>query len=140
MGYAECGADLARGDERGGRLVTGDLARRDAEGYYYIVGRSARFLKIYGNRVNLDEVEQLLKTQWPEMDCVCAGVDDKLSIFITAPALADDVRRHISHLTRINPSALAVHVLSEIPKSTSGKTSYQKLNDYLAASSATPLE
>ena len=34
LGYAMCGADLARGDERNGRYETGDLARRDEDGYY----------------------------------------------------------------------------------------------------------
>ena len=45
MGYAECIEDLAKGDERHGRLVTGDMAKRDEEGFYYIVGRKKRFLK-----------------------------------------------------------------------------------------------
>ena len=31
MGYAECAADLEKGDERGGVLFTGDMAKRDAE-------------------------------------------------------------------------------------------------------------
>ncbi|MFW5677994.1 MAG: AMP-binding protein, partial [Acetivibrio ethanolgignens] len=56
LGYAECGEDLIKGDERGGILKTGDMALFDEEGYYYIVGRKKRFLKIYGNRVNLDEI------------------------------------------------------------------------------------
>ncbi len=51
MGYAECGADLAKGDERHGILATGDMAQFDEDGYYYIVGRKKRFLKIYGNRI-----------------------------------------------------------------------------------------
>ncbi|MCI6275232.1 MAG: hypothetical protein MR639_00530 [Clostridium sp.] len=41
-------------------LFNGDLAKIDSDGFYYIVGRKKRFLKIYGNRVNLDEVEKLL--------------------------------------------------------------------------------
>ena len=30
LGYAECAEDLAKGDERHGRLITGDMAKRDA--------------------------------------------------------------------------------------------------------------
>lgn len=41
-------------------LFNGDLAKIDSDGFYYIVGRKKRFLKIYGNRVNLDEVEKFL--------------------------------------------------------------------------------
>ena len=44
LGYAMSGADLARGDERGGRYETGDLARRDVDGYYTVVGRKRRFV------------------------------------------------------------------------------------------------
>ena len=61
MGYAECAADLEKGDERGGILFTGDMAKRDEDGYYYITGRKKRFLKMYGKRVNMDEIEQILR-------------------------------------------------------------------------------
>ncbi|NBK25753.1 MAG: AMP-dependent synthetase, partial [Spirochaetia bacterium] len=60
LGYAECKADLALADERRGVLVTGDMAKRDSDGFYYIVGRKKRFVKIFGSRVNLDETERLL--------------------------------------------------------------------------------
>ena len=51
MGYAESIADLAKGDENNGVLHTGDVARRDNDGYYYITGRLKRFVKVWGNLV-----------------------------------------------------------------------------------------
>ena len=45
LGYAECGADLSKGDERSGILQTGDMAQFDKDGYYYIVGRKRDFLR-----------------------------------------------------------------------------------------------
>lgn len=68
LGYAECGEDLAKGDERHGILETGDMAQFDEDGYYYIVGRKKRFLKIYGNRVNLDEIDRMVKGNFEGLD------------------------------------------------------------------------
>ena len=39
LGYATCADDLKLGDENHGIMYTGDIARRDADGCYYIVGR-----------------------------------------------------------------------------------------------------
>ena len=75
LGYAQCGEDLAKGDERFGKLITGDMAKFDKDGFYYIVGRKKRFLKIYGNRVNLDETERLIKSRFSDIECACAGDD-----------------------------------------------------------------
>ena len=46
LGYAECGDDLKKGDERLGVYCTGDLAYFDSDGCYFIVGRKKRFVKI----------------------------------------------------------------------------------------------
>ena len=89
LGYAQQRADLAKGDENHGRLVTGDMARRDADGFYYIVGRKKRFVKILGKRVNLDEMERLLKKNFDSIDIACAGADDRLGVFVVDPALAE---------------------------------------------------
>ncbi len=127
LGYAECGEDLAKGDERNGILVTGDMAKFDEDGYFYIVGRKKRFLKIYGSRVNLDETEQLLKREFEGIDCACAGVDDKLFVFITNEEKLADVMSFISNKTNINRAAVKVKVIDSIPRNESGKIAYPKL-------------
>ncbi len=58
MGYAEGRADLALGDVQDGRLLTGDIGRLDSAGRLFLVGRSKRFGKVHGLRVNLDEIER----------------------------------------------------------------------------------
>ncbi len=50
LGYAECGEDLSKDDERHGKLITGDLAKVDDEGFYTIIGRKKRFLKMFGSK------------------------------------------------------------------------------------------
>ena len=128
LGYAECVEDLAKGDERHGRLVTGDMAKRDAEGFYYIVGRKKRFLKIFGNRVNLDETERLIKDRFTGIDCACGGVDDKMKIYVAGfSGDFSGVRDFVAEITHLNFKAFEVVAVDAIPKNTSGKTLYTEL-------------
>jgi len=128
LGYAECADDLVKGDERHGRLATGDIAKRDADGFYFIVGRKKRFLKIFGNRVNLDETERLIKGQFTAFDCACAGQDDHMKIYITDATKVDDVHAFVADVTHLNASAFEVVQIAAIPKNSSGKTLYSELN------------
>ena len=130
MGYAECGEDLIKGDERGGILQTGDMAKFDEDGYYYIVGRKKRFLKIYGNRVNLDEIDRLVKAHFDNIDCASAGVDDHMYLFVTDESIAEAVKSFVAAKTGLNSAAFKTIVIEEIPKNDAGKTLYKELEKY----------
>ena len=129
LGYAECGEDLIKGDERHGRLETGDMAQFDEDGFYYIVGRKKRFLKIYGNHVNLDEIDRLIKGHF-EIEVASAGIDDHMYIFVTEEKMAEPVREFVISKTKLNPAAFKSIVIDEIPKNDSGKTLYKELTKY----------
>ncbi len=129
LGYAERGEDLSLGDERHGILETGDMAQFDEDGYYYIVGRKKRFLKIYGNRVNLDEIDQLIKGEF-EVDAASTGVDDHMYIFVTDEKYTEPVKEFVVNKTKLNMAAFKVLVIDEIPKNDSGKTLYKELVKY----------
>lgn len=131
LGYAQCGADLIKGDERGGILYTGDMARFDQDGYFYIVGRKKRFLKIFGNRVNLDEVDQMIKAEFDNIDVASSGIDDHMYIFLTDEKKAEEVRQFVICKTKLNPSAFKTIVIDEIPKNDSGKILYKELDSYI---------
>lgn len=131
MGYAACRAGLAKGDERGGVLFTGDMAMRDADGYYYITGRKKRFLKLFGMRVNMDEIERLLKAEYEGVQAACAGEDDHMRIFLAGAdeAFCRQAELWIAAKTGLHPSGLRVFPIDVIPKNSAGKTLYQKLPD-----------
>ena len=129
LGYAECGEDLAKGDERGGVYETGDMARRDVDGFYTIVGRKKRFLKIFGNRVGLDDAERMINNAFPDFECACGGADDKMIVYITNDEVRDDVTKFLIEKTGFNHTAFKTVFISKIPRNEAGKILYSELND-----------
>lgn len=125
LGYAENRADLARGDDFSGILPTGDLARRDSDGCYTILGRKSRFLKIFGNRVSLDESERLLAERGIEAACV--GTDEKMKIFVTVADRESFVVEYLAERTGLNRSAFEAIFIPELPRTESGKIRYGAL-------------
>jgi acyl-coenzyme A synthetase/AMP-(fatty) acid ligase len=126
MGYADNIADLAKGDENCGVLRTGDIAQRDIDGYYFIVGRKKRFLKIFGNRVNLDEVDQLLNKAGYES--ASTGKDDLIKIFVTKNRI-EEIRSLLVEQLRLNPIAFDIRYITQIPRNNAGKILYAILPD-----------
>lgn len=126
MGYAESREDLIKDDENKGILKTGDVAYRDEDGFYYITGRLKRFVKIWGNRCNLDSIEQLLKPLCP--DCACVGNDEKIQVYITDKSLSSErVLLYLSEKTGLNQLAFTIKYIDDIPRSKSGKIQYSAL-------------
>jgi len=120
LGYATCREDLQKGDENHGIMHTGDLARRDADGCYYIIGRLKRFLKIYGLRIGLDEVEQMIKAEY-KTDCYCKGNDEKLIVLVTDPKLVDVLPAFIEEKTHLFHQKIEVRGVKEILRNEAGK-------------------
>jgi acyl-CoA synthetase (AMP-forming)/AMP-acid ligase II len=129
LGYAECRADLGKSDENEGVLHTGDIAHFDEEGYFYITGRMKRFVKVWGNRTNLDATEQLVKSITP--NCACGGVDDLITVFVTEDGLEERIKALLCEKTGFNPRAFRVMRLEAIPVKPSGKVDYPALQKLL---------
>jgi acyl-CoA synthetase (AMP-forming)/AMP-acid ligase II len=130
LGYAESGEDLALGDCLKGVLKTGDLVYMDAEGYCYITGRLKRFIKIYGNRFSLDEIEENLSQAGVE--CRVGGVDNKLCVAVRNPNQIDTVQSLLRNTFDIHRATIEALVVKDFPVSPSGKTLYGELFKHIS--------
>lgn len=126
MGYAIGRADLARGDELGGRLHTGDLGYLDEDGCLYISGRTKRISKVSGYRVDLDEVEARLAPNGPT---AVVGTDEMIVAFCEYGD-EDTLRRlrtQLSHALALHYQVIQLRRVDALPRMPSGKVNYAAL-------------
>ena len=127
MGYANNGEDLIKPDEWNGVLRTGDLAKMDHDGFFYIVGRKKRIIKLHGNRINLDEIEQRLSENFPNDDFACTGNDNMIHLFICNDVLVNDINIYLRKTWNFQTKTFQINSIDSIPKNAVGKTDYMVL-------------
>lgn len=125
MGYATCRADLSKGDENQGILHTGDTARMDENGLFYITGRLKRFLKIAGNRFSLDELEARFLEQG--IQAVCGGTDSRLLVAITNPEHKKTASQFLKDSWHLMKNQYEIRIVDSIPRNQAGKVLYSQL-------------
>jgi long-chain acyl-CoA synthetase len=112
MGYAENLKDLSLPDINKGILKTGDIAYKDKDDFYYIEGRKDRYIKIYGIRVNLSELETILSKKG--IDAIMKeGEENKINIYFKNSSKINDGIRYISKITSINSNVFISKILSK---------------------------
>lgn len=119
LGYAEHPADFATGRVIT-ELRTGDLARQREDGLFEIVGRANRFVKVYGLRIDLDAVEQLLAEAG--LDARTASADERLLLFVRSPRLVDVARGRAAAAIGVPIHAIDSFAIDEFPRTESGKS------------------
>ena len=124
LGYASGYKDLSLDDEWKGRLETGDLAKTDEDGFFTIIGRKKRFLKMFGNRVNLDELEAFLDSRG--FVTACSGKDDSMKVYIEQGDTRE-IQDAVSELTGLYAHAIEYIGIDKLPRSESGKILYSSL-------------
>jgi len=127
LGYAVCKEDLLKDDEFKGVYHTGDLARRDEDGCYYVTGRISRFLKLLSYRVSLDQCERLIQENFG-IECACSGTDQCMNIFITDETRKNEVLEFIATKTNLYKSLFKIFVVEKLPRNDSGKIQYKILD------------
>ena len=117
----------------GGVYTTGDLARRDEDGYFWIQGRADDVLNIAGYRVSTVEVENVVLSHPAIAEAACIGVPDPIKgetakIFVVLKngyLPSDELDRELRQLImkRLGPIVIikAVEFVENLPKTKSGK-------------------
>jgi acyl-CoA synthetase (AMP-forming)/AMP-acid ligase II len=126
LGYATRPAELAEG-RTVHELRTGDLAVQHDDGLYQVVGRRSRVAKLFGLRIDLDQVERMLADE----SIAARAVDraDRLAVIVRDRRH----RRRALALLRdrlcVPPFAVTCQVVAEFPLTPNGKTDYPRLRD-----------
>ncbi|MBI5354113.1 MAG: acetate--CoA ligase [Chloroflexi bacterium] len=116
-----------------GRYTTGDSAKRDSDGYYWIIGRVDDVIKVSGHRLGTAEVESALVSHPAVAEAAAIGLPHEVkgqaiytfvllrSGFTGSPELAEELRQHVSK--HIGPIARPEEVkfVDKLPKTRSGK-------------------
>ena len=129
MGYASKKLDINKNDEWKGKIFTGDLAKRDKDGYYFIVGRKKRFAKLYGISVSLDEIENLLKSKFSVSDFAVISKLNKILIYTSILKLKEKIINYLIKNVDLNINSFEIIFLKRIPKLVNGKNNYKILLD-----------
>lgn len=125
IGIAKNYKDLSKLDDNKGLLKTGDIAEKDKDGFYYIKGRLNRYTKIFGLRINLDELQQMLSSKNNQV--ICDDLDSKIMIYYNGNIDKNIFINQIVRLTSLNKVAFEIKKIKKLPRNYSGKIVLKKL-------------
>lgn len=127
LGYAECRDDLTKGDDLKGVLKTGDVARKDQDDFFFITGRLKRFLKLFGKRFSLDEMERIVQQRFG-VPVACFGTDDLLMVAIEGQQLDPAaIASMVCSTFSLPRPAVQVRSMTLLPRTSRGKLDYSAL-------------
>lgn len=126
LGYAHDRRDLGRGREAT-LLRTGDIAERSAEGWYRIVGRASRFVKVAGLRISLDGLEADLAREG--LSARVAGSDERIVVAVTAGEVPDGWRERWARRLGVPVRVLQLVRPDRVPTLASGKPDYRAIRE-----------
>lgn len=128
LGYAETREELSKEDELKGILRTGDIGYLDSDGFLFITGRLKRFIKVLGQRINLDEVEKFLETNLAVQVAIPVS-DDEIHILIESDneKVQKDASELVSKTYGFHHSLIKSKCITQIPVNSSGKKDYPSI-------------
>jgi acyl-coenzyme A synthetase/AMP-(fatty) acid ligase len=129
LGYAKSLKDLFSNEERQELLHTGDIGFFDADGDFFITGRSSRYAKINSVRINLEEIDSFLA----ELGFISATTsnDIKIFVFLENRHPFDELKVKIQQLANIRPSQVEISQIDFLPRTNSGKINFKELDNWI---------
>ncbi|GAB4153590.1 MAG: acyl-CoA ligase (AMP-forming), exosortase A system-associated [Planctomycetota bacterium] len=127
-----------RPDPRGGGstvVYSGDLVRRDREGFLYFVSRMDRMMKVHGHRVSPDEVLEGVRGFPGVEEAAVVSVPggssgDRIILFVAGPAASGIEDRLMRHCRSELPGYMVpweIRVKPELPRNANGKVDLDSL-------------
>lgn len=128
IGYAESPADLAK-PKATSELRTGDIAVFTSTGHVRIVGRHGRFVKLYGLRISLDDVQRFAARQGGKVYCV--GNDRCLAAFVEGPADVEAMAASIAQEYHLHRQNVFVRSVEAFPRLANDKIDLRRLEQMI---------
>ncbi len=124
-----------------GMYFAGDGAKRDSEGYLWLLGRVDDVMNVSGHRLSTTEIESALVSHPAVAEAAVVGGPDPITgeainAFVIlrvgnepTPELGEELRRHVA--TKISPIAKPARLMftPDLPKTRSGKIMRRLLKD-----------
>ena len=112
-------------------LNTGDIGFFDKDKYFFIRSRSKRISKIYGIRLDLEELEKKLLNYGIKI--ISVSNDKKVGIFYNPSQKMSlkKIKQKVEEITNQNSDIFLFTKLKNIPRTTNQKIDYNKLKKLL---------
>ena len=125
MGYSKNYNDLNKTNEENYKLKTGDLGFFDKDGFFYITSRISKIAKIFGYRIDIGALENLMIQKGYKVACL--SDNKKIFIFIEKKYNKTNLINAISKITNLNISSFELIKLKYLPRTSNNKISYNEL-------------
>lgn len=127
LGYAKNFRDLKKGDENKKILRTGDIVKK-YKNEFIIIGRKKRFAKIYGHRINLDDIQKKLRDS--ELECVCIEKNNQVYLLTNNKKHIEKIKNELRN-HNLNQNYFKTLFVKKFLYNSNGKISYPMMKKNL---------